>query len=205
MFQLKKSNIPNVLTIFRIVLILPILVLIFLDQSSIYIYSFTINGYKSSISPYFLIAGIIFLLSALTDWLDGYLARKYNQVSEFGKIWDPIADKAMINSVIIALTFIGDVPIYISIALIFRDIIIDGYRMQALFHNKDVAANFWGKIKTTILFVGVLIIMFIFNSDNDETFPSSWEFYVLQNGALHLGLVASFISGTIYIINFHKK
>lgn len=205
MIQLKKYNIPNALTIFRIILVIPILVFLFLENGDFNFYGFKINNYQSDISLYFFIGGILFAISALTDLLDGYLARKYKWVSQFGKIWDPIADKIIINGVLIAFAVIRDVPMYIPIILIFRDIIIDGYRMQGLSSNKDVSANFPGKIKTVILFIGVLVVTFLFNFTNDEIFPNKWEFYILQNGLLHLGLIASIWSGIIYIINFHKK
>lgn len=206
MFKLKNNNIPNMLTIFRIVLVIPILTFLFLDNyNNIILYSFFINDYESVISLYFVIAGIIFAISALTDLLDGYLARKFKWVSQFGKIWDPIADKVVINGVLIVLAVTRDVSMYIPIILIFRDIIVDGYRMQALSEKKNIAANLFGKIKTIILFFGVMLVMFVFNSKNSEIFSSKWELYIIQNGLLNIGLIFSVLSGISYIMNFHKN
>lgn len=205
MNKFRKSNIPNMLTILRVMLVVPIAFFLLFNIGDNVLYSFNIGTEKSSISIYTFIAGILFSITAITDALDGYLARKYKWITNFGKIWDPIADKVIINSISIIMAIRLDIPIYIPLLLIIRDTIIDGYRMMAIINGKDVSANVFGKIKTILLFIGIINITFIFNFDNDLLWPNIWQYYILQNGIIIIAAFISIFSGFLYIKEFHKK
>ena len=95
----------------------------------------------------YIIAGIIFIVASLTDFLDGYLARKNNQVTDLGKMLDAIADKALVNSALIILAYKGFIPVAIPVIIIFRDTIVDAIKMQASSKGRVVAAIKSGKIR----------------------------------------------------------
>ncbi|MGL4769143.1 MAG: CDP-diacylglycerol--glycerol-3-phosphate 3-phosphatidyltransferase [Mycoplasmoidaceae bacterium] len=202
----KKSNIPNLLTIFRIVLVFPIIFFLFFSYNNLSIYHFSINKIPYSIHLYFLISGLFFFISSLTDFFDGYLSRKYSWVSDFGKIWDPIADKIVINSVLISFAILQKTIFFIPILIIIRDVIIDAYRMNAVLHNISISANIFGKIKTIFLFFGIILVYFIFNNDEKPPFfPLEWQYYILQNSFIILGTLFSILSGIFYIYKFVGK
>ena len=110
----------------------------------------------------YIIAGIVFIVASLTDFLDGYLARKNNQVTDLGKMLDAIADKALVNSALIILAYKGFIPVVIPVIIIFRDTIVDAIKMQASSKGKVVAAIKSGKIKTASMMVG-LVLTFFYN------------------------------------------
>ncbi len=137
-------NLPNKLTILRIILV-PIMVII----------------------PYFgipnalLIADIIFIIASITDKLDGTIARKNNQVTNFGKFLDPIADKILVLAAMIMLVEYGKIPGWIPIIILFREFVVSGYRLIAAEKSGQViAASVWGKLKTVTQMIAI-IAMFI--------------------------------------------
>lgn len=110
----------------------------------------------------YLISGVIFIVASLTDFLDGYLARSRNMVTDTGKMLDAIADKALVNPVLIILAAHGFIPAIIPVLIITRDIIVDAIKMEAASKGRVVAAIKSGKIKTACLMVG-LVLMFFYN------------------------------------------
>ncbi len=159
----------------------------------------------TNVSLCFLIAGCLFVIASITDWLDGFLARKYKWVSNFGKFWDPIADKVLINSVLICFAAAQYIPFYIPVIMIARDVIVDAQRMSAAKKDIVVAANYWGKLKTVLQMVGIIVIFFFFNAQYDVLKSSlHWVFWAIQNLMLHLATIMSIASGIIYFINIHK-
>lgn len=144
-------NLPNKLTIFRIILV-PIMIAIpYLG----------IQGNLMDIPSYLLIIDGIFIIASITDQLDGYLARKNNQVTTFGKFLDPIADKILVLSAMIILVDIGKLPAWIPVIVLFREFVVSGYRLVASTKGGDViAASIWGKIKTVTQMIAI-ILMFI--------------------------------------------
>lgn len=136
-------NWPNRLTIARTVLIPFYLVFLMLDLG--------ISG-----SNY--IAAAIFVIASFTDFLDGRIARKYNQVTNFGKFMDPLADKLLVCSALIAFIDLHRIPAWIVIVIIAREFIISGFRLVASDEGVVIAASMWGKVKTTVQMIMIITI-----------------------------------------------
>ena len=153
-------NTPTKLTFFRIILtIIMIIILIF----PFYLVGISFPQYEVMgiyVRLEYIIAGIIFIVASLTDFLDGYLARKNNQVTDLGKMLDAIADKVLVNSALIILAYKGFIPVAIPVIIIFRDTIVDAIKMQASSKGRVVAAIKSGKIKTASMMVGVALVFF---------------------------------------------
>ena len=146
-------NLPNTLTLFRIILV-PIMVIVSF---------FDIPGSFLGIPTTMWILNLIFIIASITDKLDGYLARKNNQVTTFGKFLDPIADKILVVTAMILLVEMGRLPAWIPIIVIFREFVVSGYRLIAVqSEGKVIAANIWGKLKTVTQMLGI-ICMFLTN------------------------------------------
>ncbi len=152
-------NVANKLTMFRIFLtVVLIAVLLFpfymvnVEFPKILIGTITVD------SKYF-VAAIIFAIASATDFLDGFIARKYNMVTDFGKLVDAIADKVLVNSTLIILSAQGFVAPIITVIIIFRDTVVDTIKMLAASKGKVVAAISSGKIKTAFLMVGILLTL----------------------------------------------
>ncbi|MBI3223313.1 MAG: CDP-diacylglycerol--glycerol-3-phosphate 3-phosphatidyltransferase [Nitrosomonadales bacterium] len=143
-------NIPNLLTWLRILLI-PVFVTVF------YLSDGTLNPHLKN-----LISTSVFLLAAITDWLDGYLARKLNQTSAFGAFLDPVADKLMIAAALIVLVKLGRADAVIAFIIIGREITISALRewMAKVGESKSVAVSMLGKIKTTFQMVAVFLLLY---------------------------------------------
>ena len=105
------------------------------------------------------IALVIFIIASLTDWLDGYLARKNNLVINFGKFMDPLADKLLVCAALIALIELGRIPSWVVIVIISREFIISGFRTVASDNGVVIAASYWGKFKTTFQMVMVCLMI----------------------------------------------
>lgn len=140
-------NLPNKLTIFRIILV-PIMVIIpFLG----------IKGEFFGIPTTYLIIDFIFIVASITDKLDGNIARSRNQVTNFGKFLDPIADKILVLSAMIMLVEFGRLPSIIPIIILFREFAVSGYRLiEATNGGKVIAASNWGKAKTVTQMLAVI-------------------------------------------------
>ncbi|MBQ1567429.1 MAG: CDP-diacylglycerol--glycerol-3-phosphate 3-phosphatidyltransferase [Erysipelotrichaceae bacterium] len=153
-------NLPNKLTLFRIVLV-PVLCLVWLfpyDQFGIAFDSLTVGGI--SVSYLNLIVLAIFGIASFTDFLDGKIARKNNIVTTFGKFADPIADKLLVNTMLIIMTYKHMIPLVCCIVMILRDIIVDGCRMIAAQKGVVVSAGMLGKLKTALQMVTIVLILF---------------------------------------------
>lgn len=157
-------NVPNKITICRILLAMLLLALMIfpIERIGVEFPQFEIVATKGTIiiDSKFIIGGIIFLVAALTDFLDGYLARKYNLVTDFGKVADAIADKILVNGVLILLATNGFISPIIPVVIISRDIIVDSIKMIAGQKAAAVGASKTGKIKTIFMLVGITLIFF---------------------------------------------
>ena len=106
------------------------------------------------------IAVVVFILASLTDFLDGHIARKYNLVTNFGKFMDPLADKLLVCSAMIALVGMHRLSSIVAIIIIAREFIISGFRLIASDNGIVIAASYWGKFKTTFQMIGVVLLIF---------------------------------------------
>ena len=139
-------NLPNKLTVLRVILVPFFVAFLLLSKSS--------ESLKW-------IALVLFIAASLTDLLDGKIARKYNLVTTFGKFMDPLADKVLTISGMICLIELGRIPSWIVVIIVAREFIISGFRLIATEHGIVIAANYWGKFKTT--FQMIMIILMIVN------------------------------------------
>ena len=152
-------NLPNKLTLFRIVLV-PLLALVWLfpyEQFNLNLGFFMVE--KISLPYLNLIVLAIFMIAAITDYFDGNIARKKNIVTTFGKFADPIADKLLINMMLIILTYKHMIPLVCCIVMILRDIIVDGCRMIAAQKGIVVSAGLLGKLKTVLQMFTIILIL----------------------------------------------
>ena len=139
-------NLPNKLTVMRVILI-PFFVAALLYD----------NGSSQTMR---VVANVIFIVASLTDLFDGKIARKYNLVTNFGKFMDPLADKLLVCSALICLIQLGQLPAWIVIIIISREFIISGFRLVAADNGIVIAASYWGKFKTTFQMIAVILMIF---------------------------------------------
>ncbi len=169
-------NLPNKLTVFRIILV-PIMVIIpFLG----------INGNLLGIPVEWIIIDIIFIIASLTDKLDGFLARKNNQVTAFGKFLDPLADKILVLAAMMMLVEEQKLPAWIPIIVLAREFMVSGYRLIAVEQGGEViAASKWGKLKTVTQMLAIILAFLDLNAFGD-CFTGT-----LQGGDLILNLIVT--------------
>ena len=155
-------NLPNKLTILRLILSVVIIILLVFPFYTVGIQfpQYNISGISSPIQLQYLIAGVIFIIASLTDFLDGHIARKYNLITDTGKMLDAIADKVLVNSVLIILAAQGFINEIIPVVIVLRDIVVNAIKMEAAGKGKVVAAIGSGKIKTGCLMVGTVLTFF---------------------------------------------
>jgi len=154
-------NLPNKITVARIVLAISILILLLVPwyELGVEFPTYVIQG-KIIVDLKYIIAGILFIIASVSDFLDGYIARSRNLVSDFGKVMDAIADKILVNGLLIILAYDGLISIAVPVIIITRDIIVDSCKMISGNKGKVVAASITGKIKTACMMVGMALTMF---------------------------------------------
>lgn len=152
-------NLPNKLTLFRIVLV-PIVALVWLFPYDLI--GFKI-GYISvgqvTVSYLNLIVLLLFAIASITDFFDGRIARNYNLVTTFGKFADPIADKLLVNMMLLIMSYKHMIPLVTVILMILRDIVVDGCRMIAAQHGVVVSAGILGKLKTALQMFTIIFLL----------------------------------------------
>lgn len=153
---MSKMNLPNKLTIFRVILILPFVLLLLGGHHEWGWFRAIFGGILEYVDY---IALAIFIIASLTDLVDGKIARKYNMVTNFGKFMDPLADKLLVSAAMIALVEMGRIPAWIVIIIISREFIISGFRLIASDNHVVIAASYWGKFKTTFQMVMVCLMI----------------------------------------------
>lgn len=207
---MKKINLPTKITISRIfissLLIIALIVFYLLDEFKVVVIK-DFNFQSGAATLNYLMLGflVVFLVASLTDFLDGYLARKNNQVTDLGKFLDPIADKMLINSVMIflAINFIslGDnlkFPWFCVVLMVIRDLVVDGLRFMAAKKKIVLAANYWGKAKTVLQMVSISVVFL--NGWPFSYFDASWLKYLHISDVLcYLTTLTSLIGGFIYL------
>ena len=170
-------NLPNKITVFRVLLI-PVFIFFMLVQS--------IPGAKWW-------ALVFFCLASVSDFFDGFLARKNNLVTDFGKFMDPLADKLLICSAMIALTSTDPerMPAWVVIVIIAREFTISGFRLIASDNGKVIAASIWGKVKTVVQMFMVILLICDFGGDT---------VHVIEKCLVYLALALTVLSLVEYII-----
>lgn len=153
-----KINTATKFTIARILMI-PFLIIILLYPPNGINLTFSFISLQFYL-PYF-IAFIIFVVAAITDAIDGHIARSTNTITNLGKFLDPIADKLLVNSTIIYLAYNDNIPVLVTIIMIARDIIVDAMRLIAVENNIVIAASIYGKLKTILQMVMISLILLL--------------------------------------------
>lgn len=192
-------NVPNRITICRIFLSIVLLILMIfpLNRIGIIFPEIRINS-SFIIDSKYIICGVIFLVAAFTDFLDGHLARKYNLVTDLGKVMDAIADKILVNGILIILATEGYISVVVPVVIVSRDIIVDSIKMVAGQKNGAVAASKTGKFKTACMLVGITLLLFY-----DLPF-SLFGIHYVARALITIATVLSIISGVDYY-NKNKK
>ncbi|NLL30587.1 MAG: CDP-diacylglycerol--glycerol-3-phosphate 3-phosphatidyltransferase [Clostridiales bacterium] len=195
-------NLANKLTMLRIILV-PIF-LVFIAVRDI---------------PYgTFIATIIFIIASVTDQLDGYIARSRNQITTFGKFMDPLADKLLVTAALISLVELKTIPAWAAVVIIAREFAVSGLRTIAASEGKVIAASIWGKVKTVIQIIAILICLLRVNVESSEYLYSLvMENQILKNLIIYgskyvliLAVIITIISGIDYfaknknVINSNK-
>ena len=166
------------ITLVRVVLIPLVMVLMYLS-----------GGVAGSI--WLCAALAVFIIASLSDYVDGYIARKYQQVTDFGKFLDPLADKLLVCSAMICLIDTNELPSWIVIIIIAREFIISGFRLVAADNGIVIAASIWGKIKTITQMVMIIFILLNFKGS---------AAYVIEQALIYAALVLTVVSLVDYII-----
>ncbi len=141
------------------------------------------------------IAVAIFIIASLTDTLDGYLARKYNLISNFGKFMDPLADKLLVSAALICFVALGSMPAWIVIVIISREFIISGFRLVASDAGMVIAASWWGKCKTVAQMVMSVFLIVNFSGTAID---------LLEQILIYLSLFLTVVSLADYLVKNWK-
>ena len=150
-------NLPNKLSLLRIILV-PLTLLFMLPVN---IFGWRPEGWNNFINSYgMLVAGGIFIIASLTDALDGHIARKYNLITDLGKFLDPLADKLLVISIMLAFINLGRLSAWIVMIVILREFAVSGLRMIAASKGEVVAAKMVGKIKTVTQMIALIYLLF---------------------------------------------
>ena len=154
-------NLANKITISRVVLAIVIMILLLFpfESFNLDLPSFVVGG-KVYVELKYIIAGVLFIIASLTDFFDGYVARKYNIVTDFGKMVDAISDKMLTNSLLVILASTGMISAVIAVIIIVRDFAVDSMKMIVGNKGHAVAAIFTAKCKTATLMIGLALTLF---------------------------------------------
>lgn len=193
-----KMNLPNKITITRIILSIIVLVMMVFPfyELGLDFPTYLIGG-KVEISLKYIICAILFIIASVTDFLDGYLARKNNQVTDFGKVMDAIADKILVNGILIVLAVDGYISVAIPVIIITRDTFVDSIKMVAGRENGAVGASIIGKIKTICMMCGVSLMLI-------SNLPFELFGIAFADTLIILATILSVVSGVEYYYNNKK-
>jgi len=172
-------NLANTVTIIRIVLVPIFLVILLTEMHNKEIFAF-----------------LVFVIAAVTDAIDGYIARKYNQITELGKFLDPLADKLLVAAALMALVSLDLVETWIASVIILREIFITTFRFYFLVRDSGFSASWLAKRKTTfqLVAIGILILC--------EKMPYRDTFYLLGTVTLYIAAFLTVYSGVAYVIKY---
>ena len=181
-----KMNIPNRLTIIRILLV-PVVVAVYLCMDP----TIGVIDEASGLALRDVIAFVIFAVASITDFFDGMLARKKNWITSFGKLADPIADKMLVNTVLILMVYFHQANVIAVLLMIARDLIVDGLRMSAANSGEVVSAGIFGKLKTVLQMIALVFLLL-------KDWPFVYMGICMDQILLWAATVASLYSGSIY-------
>ena len=171
------KNLPNYLTLSRVIMIPVFLVLFYLSV-------------RFEIIELRYLSGIIFTIASITDYFDGMLARKYNLVSNFGKLMDPLADKLLVVSVVMALNyFTNEINFLCVILIVIRELIISAIRLVALEENIVIAASKLGKYKTASQMISLVLILFNIHKISNVTYYFTYGLFYISMFFLVISLI----------------
>ena len=166
-------NLPNKLTVLRVILILPFVLLMHFDGAG--------SGRFAALA--------IFCIASFTDFLDGYLARRDNLVTNFGKFMDPLADKMLVGAALICLVALEKIQAWVVIIIISREFAISGFRLVASDNGIVIAAGWWGKFKTVSQMIMIILLLADFGGIFD----------ILEQAFIWISLALTVISLVDYI------
>ena len=172
-------NIPNKLTVLRVLLIPVMLVVYYQDDA------------PNTLNTMSYIVAALFILASLTDYFDGYLARKRNLITTFGKFLDPLADKLLVMFALLMLLDMGFIPMWVVLIILAREFIVTGIRLVAVNEGNVIAASQLGKYKTAMTMFGIILLLFHI------------ELYGLI--LLYIGVLLTVISGIDYFVKNSKS
>jgi len=185
-------NLPNQLTVLRIVLSPVFLLVLLLPLEHSYFW-----------------AAAVFAIASITDFLDGHLARKYKQVTTFGKLTDPVADKLLTTAALLAFFHFGWCDVWLVLLVLAREFLVTSVRMVAGAQGAVISASIWGKVKTVSQMVSILLILFLAESVQSLGFPA-WlgegtRFVWFSETLLWITAILAAISGAGYVFNAAKR
>lgn len=189
-------NLPTKITVARLVLTVFIILLLCIPYS-FFGFNFPVYDVNGvAVELHYIIAGVLFIIASVTDFVDGYLARKNNQVTDTGKMLDAIADKALVNPILIILAANDFIPAIVPVIIVLRDILVNAIKMEAASKGKVVAAIKSGKLKTAAMMVGVSLVFFY-------NIPFEFINIRVDLGLLYFACIMSVISAWQYF-NLNK-
>lgn len=184
--EVKTMNIPNRLTVLRVLLIPFMVILYYLDKA--FGDPLVLNGYSIAI-------GSLFIVASLTDFLDGFLARRWQIITVFGKFLDPLADKLLVMFALLMLQDIGVIPMWIVLVILTREFIVTGIRLIAVDGGNVIAASNLGKYKTASTMVALILLLFHVPALNLTVVTMDFGLIIL-----YIATVLTIVSGLEYII-----
>lgn len=194
-------NLPNKITISRLIIAVIMIFFAVFPWANVGASSILTTLGNTGFTILDLILAILFVVGSATDAIDGKIARKYNLITDFGKFFDPLADKFLVNSALIFLACYGRIPALIIILMIGRDLAVDGIRFMAASKGEVIAANIFGKLKTVFQMVTIPFVML-------NGFPFNYLFkehtYIFLDVLLSITCAMSLISGFIYLYRGRK-
>ena len=182
-------NIANRLTIARIVVIPLFLLIMCFPKDALGM----VSVLHSNLSVSWLLAMIIFTIASITDFLDGYLARKYHLITNFGKFADPLADKLLVMTAFITLVGAGVIPMWIVAVIVCRELAVTGLRLLLVNDGEVLAAAWPGKVKTATQMLAIIFLLI-------DDFPVKGLAFSIGTILLYVCLVATVYSGVDYFI-----
>ncbi len=192
----KGMNLPNKITCARLVLSVIVLVIMCMPWGSMGVEFPIYNVFGvENVDLKYIICGVLFAIGSITDFLDGYIARKNNIVTDFGKVMDAIADKVLVNGVLIILAYNKFLPLIVPVIIITRDIAVDSIKMVSGSKGKVVAASWPGKIKTICMMIGVTLVFFY-----NMPFAFIGEGFRVDYAFVFVATIMSIISGCQYYL-----